>query len=222
MEINSYFFWQLFWILAAITTVTAFMYSDKNKTVKILLVWALLSALQFVFLWALSWAFISIFSFFRTVLSRFKSKNISVLLMLFIIIGIISYYTYDWYISLLPIVATYIGTYALFYVQWVQFRVALVIPTTLWLIYNYYVWSIWWTIREVIILILHIKVIVLSLGFVYRKEIYKLNYDIFVYLYNSSISNFTLLWKRFLHSLQSVYKIFSRKKKWSWLKRLSD
>lgn len=221
MEINSYFFWQLFWILAAIITICAFIYNDKKKTLNLLLIGWVFWILQFALLWALSWAFVNIFWFVRTLLAKYNQNDKRLIIFLFLIIVIISYFTYSGPLSLLPLIATLIWTYALFYYQWVTFRVMLVIPTTLWLIYNYHVGSIWGTIREIIILLLHIKVIILSLGFAYRKEIYTLNYDIFVYIYNNSVSWFTLLWKRFLHSFYHVYNIFSRRRKWIISKKLS-
>ena len=189
--------WQIFWGLAAVITVTAFLYSDKEKTVKLLLVWSLFWALQFAFLWALSGAFISIFSFVRTLLSKFKPDSDKVMWLMFFFVVLIAYYAYENIFSLFPPIATLIATYALFKLKDTQFRIALIIPTSLWLIYNYNVWSVWGTIREIIILILHIKVILLSLGFAYRKEIYTLNYDTFVYLYNNSISKAYILWKNF-------------------------
>lgn len=214
MEQYYYILWQSFWILAAIITVCAFIYSDKDKTVKLLLVGSFMWFLQFLFLWALSGAFISLFGFFRIILSKLKGHDREIISLLFIIITIITYVTYDGYLSLLPAVATYIWTYAIFYLQWVSFRVALLVPTTLWLIYNYYVWSVWWTIREIIILTLHIKVIILSLGFAYRAEIYKLNYDIFVYLYNNSFSRVWVALIRSQAFLKSVWQKSFQKMKW--------
>jgi len=61
---------------------------------------------------------------------------------MFFIISIISYVSYESYLSLLPSIATYIATYALFRLNGTMFRVALIIPTSLWLIYNYSIGSI--------------------------------------------------------------------------------
>jgi len=214
MQEYFYILWQVFWIIAAIITVSAFVYSDKEKTVKLLLVWWLFWALQFALLWAMSWAMISLFGFIRTLLAKKYENNNRTLWLMFLIIWIISYISYEDYLSLLPAIATFIATYALFSLKWTQFRIALIIPTTLWLIYNYSVGSIWWTIREIIILILHIKVILLSLAFAYKKEIYTLNYDTFVYLYNNSISHLFILWKNFQNRLFLASHPFSQKKKW--------
>lgn len=214
MELNYYILWQIFGILAAVITVCAFIYTDKKKILNLLLIWGIFWILQFAFLWALSWAIINCFWFIRTILAKYENNDKRVISILFIIIFIISYYTYEWPMSLLPLAATCIGTYALFYIQGVTFRIVLIVPTTLWLIYNYYVGSIWGTVREIIILILHIKVILLSMSFAYKDEIYKLNYDIFVYLYNNSFSKIFLIWQRFLHSLVSVLHLSTRKKKW--------
>jgi len=213
MEEYYYILGQIFWIIAAVITVCAFIYSDKDKTVKLLLAWWLFWALQFALLWALSWALISLFWFIRTLLAKKYENNNRTLWLMFFVISIISYISYENYLSLLPAVATYIATYALFRLKWTQFRIALIIPTSLWLIYNYSIGSIWWTIREIIILILHIKVILLSLAFAYKKEIYTLNYSSITYLYNSSISKTHILWKNFLHKLWIVSHPFSRKKK---------
>lgn len=209
-----YISWQLFWVLAAAITVYAFLYNDKKKILNLLLIGWIFWILQFALLGAISWALINAFWVIRTLLAKYHHDDRRLIMFLFLIISIISYFTYKWPLSLLPLFATLIGTYALFYYQGVKFRVVLIIPTILWLVYNYYVWSIGWTVREVLILILHIKVIILSLGFAYKKEVYTLNYDIFVYLYNNSNSNVTLIWKRFLHSLSLVLHPFSRKKKW--------
>jgi len=214
MEEYIYILWQFFWIIAAIITVCAFIYTDKEKTVKLLLAWGLFWALQFALLWALSGALISLFWFIRTLLAKKYENNNRTLWLMFLIIGIISYISYENYLSLLPAIATYIATYALFRLQGTQFRIALIIPTSLWLIYNYSVWSIWGTIREIIILILHIKVILLSLVFAYKKEIYTLNYSNITYLYNRSISKSNILWKNFLHKFLLASHPFSRRKKW--------
>jgi len=214
MQEYYYILWQIFWVVTAIITVCAYMYSDKEKTLKYMLIWSLFWALQYLFLGAFSWLLICLFSFARILASRHK-KNVKIVFSsMYVIITLIWVFTYTWYISLLPIIASYIGTYALFFIKGVQFRIALIIPTSLWLIYNFYVGSIWWTIKEIIILVLHIKVIVLSATFAYRKEIYTLNYDIFVYLYNNSISKFYILWKNFQHFSYLVSHPFSRKKKW--------
>lgn len=213
MQEYYYIAWQTCWVIAAVITVCAFVFSDKDKTVKFLLAGWLFWALQFALLGAFSGAFISLFGFVRTFLAKKYENNHRTLWLMFFIIATISYFSYEWYLSLLPAIASFVATYALFRLQWTAFRMALIIPTSLWLIYNYSVWSIWWTIREIIILILHIKVILLSLAFAYKQEIYTLNYDTFVYLYNNSISKIFLLWKNFQNRLWIVSHPFSHKKK---------
>lgn len=213
MQEYYYILWQTFWVISAVITVLAFMYSEKEKTVKLLLAGWIFWALQFIFLGALSGAFICLFGFMRTLLAKYYENNNRTLWLMFLIIGIISYLTYENYLSLLPAIASFIATYALFSLKGTVFRVALIIPTSLWLIYNYSVGSIWGTIREIIILILHIKVIMLSLVFAYKKEIYTLNYDSIVYLYNTSISQIFLLWKNFQNKLWIASHPFSRKQK---------
>jgi len=78
----------------------------------------------------------------RTLLAKKYENNNRTLWLMFFIISIISYVAYENYLSLLPAISTYIATYALFRLQGTTFRIALIIPTTLWLIYNYFVGSI--------------------------------------------------------------------------------
>lgn len=212
LENSIYILWQTFWILAAALTIWAFIYDNKEKTINILLIGGIFWILQFLLLWAYSWAIVNCFWFLRTLFAKYHYNDKKLLIFLFFIIGIINYFSYKGPISLLPLLATSIATYALFYAEWIRFRVILIIPSILWLIYSYTVWSIGGTIREIIILILHLKVILLSMTFAYKQEIYKLNYDIFVYLYNTSYSKAYLVWKKFQHFFTSAWNIFSRKK----------
>lgn len=186
-----------------------------------MLIWSLFWAIQFLLLWALSGAFISLFWFVRILISKYRGNSQRAFWLMLFVITLISIYTYDWYISLLPIISTYISTYALFYLKDVNFRIALILPTIMWLIYNYNVWSLWWTLREIIILLLHFKVIALSIGFAYKKEIYTLNYDVFVYIYNNSTSKAYRLWKTFLYYWKLALKPFFQRKKWALWKILS-
>lgn len=195
-------------------TICAFIYTEKNSTVKFLLIWWFFGSLQFALLWAYSWALISLFGFFRTFLAKKYENNNRTLWLMFFIISIITYISYENYLSLLPSLATFVATYALFKLKWVLFRIVLIVPALLWLSYSYSIGSIWGTIREIIILILHIKVILLSLAFAYKKEIYTLNYSNMTYLYNISISKTQILWKNFQNKLSIVSHPFSRKKKW--------
>jgi hypothetical protein len=84
-------------------------------------------------------------------------KNIKLFSIFFILYWINAVYNFESLISIFAILASIWNLYLFFFLnwKWLSFRLGLLWTTILWLSYHILNQSIWWTINETIILILH-------------------------------------------------------------------
>ncbi|MGL1957271.1 MAG: YgjV family protein [Colwellia sp.] len=127
--------------------------NDKNLKI-IMLIMNLNNTIHFALLGAATASLGSLLSVFRTGLAL-KTSN-KLVAIIFIIISILfGYFISDSYQDFFPILATCIGTYALFFLNGIKMRIAFILGALCWLTNNILVGSIGGTLLEITLLIVN-------------------------------------------------------------------
>jgi hypothetical protein len=108
----------------------------------------------------------------RLFLSLKYKRNLMALLFVAFLSIFLGYFSYEWYISLLPIVATILASYAFFYLEKAALRVFLLAVSTMWLYYHVNTGSISGVINEVVV---QFTLCLTIYRFIYEKE--RFSYD---------------------------------------------
>lgn len=148
---NLYFenpLWQTVWLLAFVMGFLAFL----HKKDKDLYVWIMFSQsfwiIHFLIMWLYSWAFVNIVSFARSYIALKYKWNKQIILLFILFYFIIWVVNFPNLLSLLPVLAWILGTFAFLYFSWLIWRIVLLICSVLWLIYSFVWGSIGWIITE--------------------------------------------------------------------------
>ena len=141
---------QLAGYLAFVLGVVGFLQRDDRRFKRIMVVQALAYAIHFFLLGQVSAVASSVISVVRTALSLYTRSLIVALLIIAINLAIGPWLVTRW-TDWLPLIATCIGTYALFVLDGIPMRLALLSATAMWLANNILVGSIGGTALEVIV-----------------------------------------------------------------------
>lgn len=164
--------WQFVWFIAMIIIFYAFTIKDDRKLIKILTFSNIFWIAHFYLLGNI-WALIAtLVAMIRLFLSLKYKRNITALAFVAFLSISLGYISYEWYLSLFPIVATILASYAFFYLEKAGLRIFLMLVSMMWLYYHTQTWSISWVINEVIVL----GTLCLTVyRFIYEKE--RFSYD---------------------------------------------
>lgn len=151
----------------------AFTIKDDIKLIRVLSVSNIFWIAHFFLMWNI-WALIAtIVAMIRLFLSlKYKQSYIALWFVAFLSL-FLWYISYEWAISLIPIFATIIASYAFFFLEKASLRVLLLFVSSLWLYYHTQTWSISGIINEVVVLT---TLCITIYRFIYEKERY--SYDI--------------------------------------------
>lgn len=143
---TSYIISQILAFLSFCLWLFAYYMNKKEKIMYTAIAANLLNLLHYVFLWALSWSITKILAVLRDALIVYKEKkhfNLNIVLAIFIVIYIaFAVYTYDWIVSIFPLLAALIYTISIWnWDAWIVKKSAFACYI-FWLIYNIYVWSV--------------------------------------------------------------------------------
>ncbi len=123
----------------------AYYWNKKEKIMYTVITANFLNLLHYALLWALSWSITKILAVTRDSLIVYKEKkhfNLNIVLWVFVILYIaFAIYTYQWFISIFPLLAALIYTISIWnWDEWVVKKAAFSCYF-FWLIYDIYVWS---------------------------------------------------------------------------------
>ncbi len=163
---------QSMWFIAMFIIIYAFTIKDDTTLIKVLSFSNIFWILHFFLLWNI-WALIATcVAMIRLFLSLRYKKNLKALLFVAFLSIFLGYFSYEGYISLFPIIATILASYAFFYLEKTWLRVFLLAVSAMWLYYHLNTGSISWVINEVIVLC---TLCITIYRFTYEKERYSYN-----------------------------------------------
>lgn len=125
-------------------SVLAFLFKNDKKTKVIHGISLAFWALHFLLLWlytAVAVDLVWIVRNFSSIKKKWSNKMILLLSFTYILFWIITYK--DIY-STLPVVSWILATYAFFKLDWIKFRLLLLVCSSMWIIYSLIWHSIWW------------------------------------------------------------------------------
>lgn len=165
---------QITWFFAMFIIFYAFTIKDDVKLIKVLSFSNIFWIIHFFLLWNI-WALIATcVAMFRLFLSLKYKRNLWALLLVAFLSIFLGYFSYEWYISLFPIVATILASYAFFYLEKTALRIFLLAVSTMWLYYHINTWSISWVINE---LVVQATLCLTIYRFIYERERFSYNTD---------------------------------------------
>jgi len=157
LEYISYFieyiirdpFTQISWFAAMWIILMAYFQKDDHTVKKLMLLSSLFWGTHFYLLWVYSWLTATIIFALRICLSIKLWKNKNAFISLVIITLIAAYFTYDGYLSLLPVITSMVWAYSFFFLEKIQLRLAMMFNSSTWLVYHISIWSLSGAINEV-------------------------------------------------------------------------
>ncbi len=206
--------------------LTAYFQKDDNNVKKLMLLSSLFWWTHFFLLWVYSGLASTIIWVFRLFLSMKyqKSKKAFTSIILMIIIAL--FLTYDWLLSLFPILTSLIWAYSFFFLEKIKLRLAMLLSSSIWLVYHVSIWSISWVLNESftqIILILTVyRMMHPEWGSHYymnkvRDILWKTShpdYDRFIFIRDKVSSYRDTLWTNFHKILHYDLRAFFWNQKW--------
>ena len=143
-------FTQISWFAAMGIILMAYFQKDDHTVKKLMLLSSLFWWTHFYLLGVYSGLTATIIFALRLCLSIKLWKNKNAFISLVILTLIAAYFTYDWYLSLLPVITSLSGAYSFFFLEKVQLRLAMMFNSSTWLVYHIAIWSLSWVINEVL------------------------------------------------------------------------
>lgn len=143
-------FTQISWFAAMWIILMAYFQKDDSTVKKLMLLSSLFWGTHFYLLWVYSWLTATIIFALRLCLSIKLWKNKNAFISLVIITLIAAYFTYDWYLSLLPVITSLTWAYSFFFLEKVQLRLVMMFNSSTWLVYHISIGSLSWAINEML------------------------------------------------------------------------
>lgn len=161
--------WQWLWILAMLISILWYAQKDDKKTIKIFMVSNFVWIAHFYFMWILSAMVSCIIAIARSFLSLKYKRNRRIFLWIIAAILVAWIITYEWKLSLLPIIASCISAYWFFFLERIRLRMFLFISSICWLTFSIWSFSIWWIISDSLVLIISIIVMYKMIKYEWEK-----------------------------------------------------
>lgn len=148
--------WQWIWIIAMCISIFWYAQKDDKTTIKVFIFSNIAWILHFYFMWIYS-AMVSCFiAIARSFLSLRYKKNIKIFLWIIAAILVTWAITYEWKLSLLPIIASCISAYWFFFLERIRLRLFLFFSSLCRITFSIWSFSIWWIISDTIVQIVSI------------------------------------------------------------------
>lgn len=139
---------QLTWFMWMIIILIGYFQKDDRDVKKFMLISAVFWWAHFYMLWVYSGLAAIVIWVVRILLSLKYKKNRKAFMSIFVGTIIIGYFTYDGFMSMLPILCSLTWAYSYFYLEKIKLRCAMLFNSWIYLVYNFFVWSISWVINE--------------------------------------------------------------------------
>jgi len=206
-------FTQISWFAAMGIILLAYFQKDDHTVKKLMLLSSLFWGTHFYLLWVYSGLCATIIFALRLCLSIKLWKNKNAFIFLVIITFITAYFTYDWYLSLLPVITSLCGAYSFFFLEKIQLRLAMMFNSSTWLVYHIAIWSLSGAINEVLTQFILIATVyrmmhpewgshyyIWKLKWYLRRTTARPDYDRFIFVHDK----LSIVRKKWSHSLQKI------------------
>lgn len=216
-------FTQISGFLAMWVILTAYFQKDDLTVKKLMLLSSLFWGTHFYLLWMYSGLAAVIIFVFRLGLSLKFQRSLRAFSSIIVVTLITWYFTFDGFISMLPIITSMMWAYSFFFLEKVKLRIAMMCNSCTWLIYHVYIWSLSGMVNEVFTQVILIVTIYRMLhpewGTRYYagkiKEILwktsRPDYDRFIFIHDK-VSNYRhTLWQKFHQIIHFDLRTFFKK-----------
>lgn len=145
--------WQTIGLIAFFISIYNFTYCRDKKFIVFTWIASLVWWFHFLLIWLFSAAFINLVDVFKNALALKYEKNKYITISFILIYCIISYFTFDGLISLIPLLTAILSTIIVFYIRGVYLNIWFLFVIVLWMIYNFIWGSIWGFITDTSLMI---------------------------------------------------------------------
>lgn len=145
--------WQTIGLIAFFISIYNFTYCRDKRFIVFTWIASLVWWFHFLLIWLLSAAFINLVDVFKNALALKYEKNKYITVSFIFIYCIISYFTFDGLISLIPLLTAILSTIIVFYIRGVYLNIWFLFVIVLWMIYNFIWGSIWGFITDTSLMI---------------------------------------------------------------------
>lgn len=146
-------YWQILWLIAFLISIYNFWFCKNKRFIFFTMLVSFVWWFHFLTLWLLSAAYINLVDIIKNALALKYEKNKYLTIWFILIYIIISFYTYNSPISLIPLFTAIISTILVFYVRWIYLNIWFLFVIVLWMIYNSLWHSIWWLSTDIALMI---------------------------------------------------------------------
>jgi hypothetical protein len=145
--------WQTIWVVAFVFSIYTFMFCKDKRFVFFNMIISIFWWAHFFALWLATAAYIHMVDILKNALALKFEKNKYLTLGFILVYIVISYFKFDWMISLIPLVTAIISTILVFYVRGVYLNIWFLFVIALWMVYNYTGWSVWWLATDITLMV---------------------------------------------------------------------
>lgn len=150
---NFLFLWQAIGLIALSIQIVWCTEKRDKKFFLFLSTSSFFWAIHYFMLWLISWSIVNFIDVGKNLLWYKKYKNTFIFLVLLLLYSSLWMYLFDWTILwTLPIIASLLSIYAIFYSGWENLRLYYAVIMSIWLFYNILGFSIPWIVTNVLLL----------------------------------------------------------------------
>lgn len=212
-----------FWAMAII--LLAMFQKDDYTVKKLMLLSSLFWGTHFYLLGVYSGLAAVIIWVFRLLLSIKYERNINAFLLIILITLITWYFTFDGWISLLPVLTSLNGAYSFFFLEKIKLRISMMANSSIWLMYHIYIGSLSGMANEVLTQIILLATVYRMMhpeGWThyYTNKIKEIlwktrhpDYDRFIFIHDRIINYRKKAWNHFQQLLHFDLRKFIPKRK---------
>lgn len=150
---------QIIWFIAFFVSAYNFLFCKDRKFIIVTAIASFFWWLHFFLLWwgssqvlmygLISAALVNIFDIFKNLISLKYERNIYWVVWISIVYLVIWFFTFKWYLSVIPTLTAILSTYLVFYVRGVYLNLWFLVIILLWMIFNFLSGSIWWLMTDI-------------------------------------------------------------------------
>lgn len=224
--IENFLMAQICGFVAMGITLAAYLQKEDTFVKKFMMVSVFFWGVHYFLLWIMTGVAIIIIWYIRLILStKYKKSRRSFVFI--ICITLLSWlYTYSWIISLLPVIASILATYAFFFLEQIRLRISFIWVSLLWLIHNLSIWAIAGILNEIMVQVVLIFTVYRMAHPEWGMRYYsqkiadillqksKPDYDRYIFVRDKVSSLRKTLWHHFLEILHYDLRNFLPKRKW--------
>jgi len=218
-------FAQIFGFWGMITILIAYLQKDDFTVKKLMLLSSLFWGTHFYLLWVYSWLAAVVIWVLRLLLSMKFQKSYKAFVLIILVTIVTWYLTFDWILSLLPVITSLAGAYSFFFLEKIKLRLAMMFNSSIWLVYHISIGSISWMMNEIFTQTILIATVYRMLHPEWGTRYYankvrdilwkrsRPDFDRFIFIHDKVSTFRHTLWTRFLQVIHyDLKKLFKKKR----------